>query len=154
VIGLDSRGDSSYIWLAVLFIYVTSVFIVLRFSVFYSFIYIFGFLVSKLWLMWIFAKQRVTNWGLPVIRSGVWYYTVTGWMFSNIWKERTKPCTQWHWITSKHTRILHPLFFWAVYHYFDILIFWFLQTKHLAKVMIKTNINISHFELFVVSDAS
>jgi len=147
-------GDSSYLWLAVLFLYVTPVFMVAQFSVFYSFIYIFGFLVSKPWLLWTVTKQTVTNWRLPVISpSGVWYYTVTGWVFSNIWKEHKKPCTQIHSITSQHTKILHPLPFWALYCYF-----WhnhFLSSyipSIWKKGMMKTNSNIIHFGLFVVND--
>ena len=50
--------------------------------------------------------------------SGVWYYTVTEWVFSNIWKQHRKPHTQQHSITSQHTKIVHRLFIWALYHYF------------------------------------
>ena len=50
--------------------------------------------------------ELIHGWGgLPVISpSGVWYYTVTEWVFSNIWKEHRKSCIQLHSITSQHIK--------------------------------------------------
>ena len=127
-------GDSCILWMSALFLYVTPVFIVAQFYVYHNFIYIFGFLVLKPWLLWIVTSQTVTNWGLPVINpSGVRYCTVTGWVCSNIWKEHTKRRTQLHRITYQHTKILNPLPFWAFTVTFDTLTLRILCTKYLEK---------------------
>jgi len=56
-------------------------------------------------------------------------------VFCNIWKEHRKWCTQLHSITSQHTKILHPLPVWALYHYiwhnhFQVLTYQVLRKKH------------------------
>ena len=148
-------GDSCYLWLAALFLYVTPVFIVAHFSFFHSFIYFLGFLVLKPWLLWIVTTQTshtevYLSSALLVCDTVLSLDGCVATFGRNI-QNRAPNYTGSLINTPKFSTLCLSGHCTVT---FVTLTFRFLRTKYLEKSMIKTDSNVNHFGLFAVSDAT